>query len=472
MKESTRGRMYFDILFKSTSTLNWLFLTIIIFAGVNFFVLYTWHFGNLKYAIEREEVNLKKIDTLFFNKYGFYKNDSINILKIHLDTNENRFNRLHITAIKDVKNKNKVVSVVDFYSTRNYSELKRMVDTLDSKSNKDSLLSYINNIQNESKKIDTITKTFDALKAETQGYIDSYNKMRNEDWYPTLPFIGISFYIVDYVIVLLIIGCIFLYWYHRVLRFNRDVIKSYFNSPDSLIEEESDSISSLYFFILSSSTKFNRYKQIELGLNLYKISVILILVSDIYEVCYMHHYNMPLYKQPGYFVMLWNIIPTLLIICSTIFFIIRIQKDAKTYLMDLRNLIILTKWTRTALSPAFFYLFKEEKGVELKKGENLTQYKKPFDTEGLHLCFTFVDVKDREYTIKAAVNFSESLKKYNNHQEANAFDNKYLNDFLKSHFGRRPTDDESYMTGFFIKTFTDKSYEVDLKNQWDNCRPA
>ena len=67
--------MYYNILSKISNQINWLTFVILIIVGTSIFVLYTWHFGNLKYAIKVEnyivnhpEEVLKTISPEIFQK--------------------------------------------------------------------------------------------------------------------------------------------------------------------------------------------------------------------------------------------------------------------------------------------------------------------------------------------------------------------------------------------------------------------
>jgi hypothetical protein len=89
-KDQKRGNNYFEILKRSTSLINWLFLAILLFAGINFSMLYVWYFGNVGNAVKGNFKNISNIDTLYEvikNKNEIKnknKNESvINDIKIH-----------------------------------------------------------------------------------------------------------------------------------------------------------------------------------------------------------------------------------------------------------------------------------------------------------------------------------------------------------------------------------------------------
>ena len=63
--DSTRGANYFEIIKRSTSIINWLFLSILLFSGINFSMLYVWHFGNITDAISANNEDIRNFDKLY-----------------------------------------------------------------------------------------------------------------------------------------------------------------------------------------------------------------------------------------------------------------------------------------------------------------------------------------------------------------------------------------------------------------------
>jgi hypothetical protein len=58
------AKLYYSILSRSSNQINWLIFALLAIIGTNISALYSWHFGNLEYAIKREEINLKQVGEL------------------------------------------------------------------------------------------------------------------------------------------------------------------------------------------------------------------------------------------------------------------------------------------------------------------------------------------------------------------------------------------------------------------------
>jgi hypothetical protein len=385
-----RGKLYFEILKKATSNINWLFLTLIIFTGVNFFMLYRWHCGNIKFAIKREQTNIdKKNFDMFYQK----------------------------------------VSKTAYFEKTAYFD-----------------------------STDIIKKNY--LKSEVNKRIKELNDLDLQGSYSTLPFLGIPFYITDYVVMLLMIGMILFYWLYRNLKFSRDVLKEYYNAPRKLDPIDSELISSLFYFIFPSGEKFKRYKQIELGLVFYVISISLILASNLIELFLRHSYYLSLIEQPGIWDFLPHIFVTTLIIISCFVLSIIIWKQSKRYLLDLRNLVILTKWEKRAFFPALYDLFHKN-NRKLMKDKNLLEYRRPNDSDDLFLCITTVENKNLIHKTRGHINLPESLKKfYINHPKGN-----HEKDFDTT-LERILTEEVQNMRDFFEIILTDYNYEKELCESW------
>jgi hypothetical protein len=303
-----------------------------------------------------------------------------------------------------------------------------------------------------------------TLETAVQNKIISLQQLDGEGLYSTLPFIGINFFITDYVVVLLIIGLILLFWQYRIFKFSKDVLKEYFNYPQKLNQIYSELISNLFFSVLPSGEKDKRYKQFEFIIVVYILSILLIFGSNIYDVFVKESrgYSLSIFEQPGFIAMLPHIIVTNLIILACLSTTIYVYIKYIKYLRDIRNLIILIKWDKKALAPAFYYLFNKN-GRELVKGGNLVEYRRLNDTNNLYLCITLTEKKTPEefYQIYGMVNLPESLKLYSQNHPREI---KKLE--FDSFLNRKLTDEEQYMRDYFEKLFTDDSYEKSLCEMW------
>ncbi len=383
--EQKRGKQYFDILFRSTNGLNWLFLTLIIFTGVNMFLLYSWHFGNIKYAIKRET-----------------------------------YNKTHIADLRIKANSSN--PNIPYY------------------------------------------KSDSEVEKEVSAKLIYLNDVSKQGLYNTLPFMGINFFKTDYAIVLLVIGSIFFFWLHRMLRFTRDVLKEYLNTPEKLNQTDNELIVSLFFMIIPSPEKQKRYKLLEFGLLFYISSIVLILISNIYELFVVHSYNLSLWNMPGCWSMMWpHLVVTNTVVLACLIFTSRNLWTIREHVTDLRNLVFLTKWDRTAFFPALYDLFKQS-NRELINNANLIQYRRRFDKDKLYLCITLaerIDSKDKIHQIDARVDFAHSLQQYKN-----TFKGVIGKPVLDSFLNRYLTFEEQFMRDFLEKVLIDESYEPDLHNSW------
>ncbi|MFH1118864.1 MAG: hypothetical protein V1775_03520 [Bacteroidota bacterium] len=408
-----RGESYFDILRRGTIMINWLLLSIVIFTGVNFFLLYRWHMGNLKYAIYREasNINSQNFDSFYqkVNSTNFFRN-SVD-LKIP-------------DSIKDNANK------------------KHMW--------KRAILS------------DIVKKRINKLE-----------ELKQEGSYSILPFIGVPFFITDYVLMLLIIGLILFFWLLRSFKQCRDVFKEYFNSPYKLNQTDAELISSLFYYIFPSSERYKLYKHIELSLYFYVISIVFILLSNIYELFFTHSYGMSLIMQPGFKAFIPHIISTnMIILCSiALAFIILIK--SKRYLLDLRNLILLTNWEHRAIYPALSesltILQKGAPDITFIKDKSYLEYRRINDTFDLFFVINAV-FKKGAFEIptcsKAKINLPKSLKSFyksNQSHDEKTLENRSEDKIL----GRYPTEEEMQMKAFFIKLISsNETYEANLCQEW------
>ena len=58
------AKLYYRILSRSSNQINWLIFALLVIIGTNLAGLYSWHFGNIEYAIKREEINLKEVSEI------------------------------------------------------------------------------------------------------------------------------------------------------------------------------------------------------------------------------------------------------------------------------------------------------------------------------------------------------------------------------------------------------------------------
>lgn len=300
------------------------------------------------------------------------------------------------------------------------------------------------------------------LKSELEKKRSYFENIKsNDNNYYKIPFLEISFYETDFIFILLIMGTILLYWLCKNVRYNRDVLKEYYNSPNKLENTDNEIISSLFFYIFPAGEKFKFYKHFELALLLYISSICIFFLKNMYELIFERRGidGLKFSDYPGFEKYVPVLICGNLIYIFTIFISFLLLLKTRIYLKDLRNLILLTRWTTKSFFPAICDVFQQS-NKRLMENKNLIEYRKADNTDNLYLCIRLLDKSSRVYETKSLINLSYFLKKY--YKENIKWNTR--SNIPDPHLNRILTVEEENMREFFKNVLI--LYKPEFRSEW------
>lgn len=395
---------YFNIFSKLSREFNVSVFLIMFIVGIVFFHLFNWHIGNLKYAIEREKVNLNNIEEL-----------------------------------KDSINNNDPVEV-------------NLIENLVFKEHKES--------SNPSRFEINDILTNEEVEVYIKGKIASLNKIWASSLTVDIPFIGIRVVVTDYILLLLYIGLLLFIWLFSKLNQLRFSLTSYLN--DFRVDSKIDEVINSLFYTILPRRRFYRYYEFILSTLI--IAFISLTISNTYEIFFDHHsYSQKLINQPGWiefrkYVLITYII-SLIGIASSIFLY---QKSRQT-LTDIRNLLIILKSIEPFWS-ALYYSFSE-RNDQLVQGRNFIEYGYYKNSKYQELIISVQRKRSNQLDVlHDQVNLPERFIEFS--QEKKNLEIENYNAFDDDHLKRPLTREEEIMKRFFTDLLTNDSNKNSIADRY------
>ncbi len=404
--KNTWASNYFKILSGFTIQINWFVFLLLLISVTTFFSGYKWYFSSMKYAIDREEINFKEIDSL-----------EINIKKHHLANDPN----------------------FDFN------------DFLQKKSAK------------LSKSIKSDSIPFN-LKDIVRSNIANYRELNSSTNISTVPIAGLKTPTTDYLFLLYLVGTLIFLWLFKVLNDSRNVLVETFNFPTTQNYQEATTIPALFYIILPGTEKRKFYFYFEASLLIFIISILRLAFSNYYDLSSTHSlYDIPLEMHPGfngwqYFWAFW-----VYILFAALAIIVFIK--AVNILIDIRNLLILLKWQRNSFYPQLYQLF-EEAGIYLIRFRNRMEYRNVGISNKMQLCIyanVYNPTKRDVRFISGRINLVRSLRIHEKNKGKNLIDREFK---FSQQLNRDITFEEENMRLFFNNILKDPSYEKQLASSF------
>lgn len=408
---------YYKILSRYSTQINVIILFLILTTVLSLFTGYSSQFGSLEFAQEREKKTLEAKEK-------------------ELKVNKNRIDSLGkrglASSLFDTLNRRHPLNTADSLRLKNLSD------------QRENLLRDSSTAVNSLRKVD---------------------KLVDEITISQIPLFGEKTSRADYIFFLYLLSIGALFWLLTILEFTKNVLKEVFNYPSTKDNSYEISIPSLFYIILPSNDNLKFYRYFELILYCFFASILLIGIIICYELFIFHsEHNSALTKIPGFdeSQVFWTIglyIIFALIYLMFFFFIL-------PRLKDIRNLLILIKWQRTAFFPKLYELFQEN-NLYLIKGQNRMEYRQVGISSKLELCiyanvYNPTNPKDIRF-IHDTVNLPKSLCKYISFNKTEVYDRTF---FIDKYLDRIITVEEFRMREFFKALLTDKGYDNGIANSY------
>lgn len=420
---------------------------------ISVFSVYAWYLGDLAFAYKTEKNNKDKLQEIALKQGQRGK-----------PTEDNEFTQEE--AISALFNKETKLSGSEIIN-----RLDKYRDTL---VKKDIINVFQDSITTKKELPEKLSddKGIEAkLSKKIEDRIKGINEFRNKTTLAHIPFTGTTSTITDFIFLLYLLSLGLIFWLRKILEFTRNVLKEIFNFPS--LEETSIEISipSLFYLILPSNDNIKFYKYLEYTILLFLFSIIAFVFTNFFDIFINHHaYDLPLIDLPGFsnWQIFWSIGVYLIILSIILFAVYRIKDD----LIDIRNLIVLIKWQRTAFFPQLYISFQEN-DLYLKKFQNRMEYRNVGISQKMRLCiyaniynpYVLDDIR----FINARVNLAKSLKKYFSHNKTE----EYKRTFVVDKYIRRVlTVEENKMRDYVKAIFCDKNYEDELSREFEKCITA
>ncbi len=295
--------------------------------------------------------------------------------------------------------------------------------------------------------------TADDAKAE----LDKFKELQRDAELIILPIIGVKFTKQDFILLYLLMGCIFLFWVFTLLSYIYNFLENLVNEFNYPSDKDANIILSSLFLLNPAEFASKQYKYYELIFVLFMGCLVLFTISNLSDLFY-NPLGIPLIQNPSFSIMLRHLIFSYLIIIFCTIITILIFKKSKAKLKHIRNCLILLRWNRTAFFPILYKLSKEKIKKELKKDKNFIEYRITDNTGSIKLSLILDFEEDKSLRSYAArVDLSKSLRE---------FYQAHKNEFNKTEFygelNRNLTVEEYLMRKYFEVILTDPAYEENL----------
>lgn len=288
---------------------------------------------------------------------------------------------------------------------------------------------YLNNLLENFKKVNILDNNSkeiafkyytDKVNLKIKSDLDNLKKLQSETQINSLSFLAnIKSTTPDYIVVISTLGTVFVFWLYIVLESTRDTLKIIFNDTKLYIKPEIESVFSIFFMILPSYPNRKAFNTLKLTLIFFNISLLGLIISNIHGIfyspflCGLSRYQLINLLDSGRILLFYYLIPTILIIFSSIFSFYFSVKQIYP-IIDIRNLIFLLRWTRVALKPQIIILLDniDQDGNNISKETiNKSKIKKYIDYENI-----FIEYRNYKKVEKPILFLSRILgNKYRNY---------------------------------------------------------
>lgn len=316
------------------------------------------------------------------------------------------------------------------------------------------------------------------LKKDVNASVTSYKGYMEKTKIATLPFINVPFYVTDFAVMYLIMGSLFVFWLGAMIKYTKNVLEDYFNEPVKYTEFDYE-VPSMFFFILPTLTsrKAFFYCYIELILLIFIVSILLIISTDIYDICCHYDlHNTPLKDNPSFSEMIPHFcIKGLLLLFCLITSVLTLDSVHQNN-RHIRNVLFLLRWGNLFMKMTEVIFSKK-----LVQGQNLLEYriKEHNKEECLYITLQF-EGETQSKKISASINFVKSINKFISKHEAvepgfgdgdGSPDKQYkpifdkMREDYRKDINRQLTYYETFIMHYFYRIMVDSQYEKELYGQ-------
>lgn len=297
---------------------------------------------------------------------------------------------------------------------------------------------------------------------ENQAALNAFKKQRDETYIVSLPVINAKVYVTDFPIIVYVLGLFFWYWLWNTLRFTRSMLCGFYNNSRiaSIHSAATRTISSYFLLLWSGGARRNLHNTIRYIL----IGFIVVICFDAGSDIWDYVTDSQMRSEPGWIGFrnfLLGLITVKLIFVGLSIYLLRITDRL---IRDLRNLLVLVEWSRSAFYPLIYQLF-DAAGDPLQEGANETSYDED-DDGAFHLRIRLKFKKEvggsREVYLSAPIDLWRQAQKFAGRTSENK---RYKGWMLTDDERKRnvtTTFEERRMRRFFFEILVSEEIEKSL----------